>query len=119
MLLRTSLTGLIVFIALAGCTSAGDAKQPAALAHVLIARSPPDGEAPASDPTRNAFMEDYLATHSELIRSTEIATRAVRSKRLQGIPAVAGKDGEYAIVQGLKVERLAGIKDALTVTASG
>jgi hypothetical protein len=117
---RTALTALTVLVALAGRTAAADATQPAAVAHVLICRWVPDGEAPAADPTRSAYLEDYLATHRELIRSSEIATRAARSKRLQGIPGVAGADGAFAIVRALKVEREAtGIRDSLTVTASG
>jgi hypothetical protein len=117
---RSALAALTLLAAWVGHTSVGDATPPAAVAHVLICRWAPDGEARAGNPARTAFMEDYLATHREVIRSAEIATRAARSKRLQGIPAVVGADGAFAIVRALKVEREAtGIRDSLTVTASG
>jgi hypothetical protein len=112
---RTVLTALAVFVTLAGHTVAADTR-PVAVAYVLIARWTPNDHAPAADPAHPGVVEDYLASHMELLRSTEIATRAALSKKLQGVRAVSAAD----IVRAIKVERqTTGIKDSLTLTAVG
>jgi hypothetical protein len=114
---RTALTALTVLAALTGRMAADDATPPVAVAHVLITRLAPARERPAADAA--SYAEDYLSTHRVLIRSPEIASRAARSKRLQGIAVVAGADGA-AVRAALKVEPgPAGIKDSLTITAHG
>lgn len=94
-----------------------DAPKPVAVAHVLITRLAPrehqDGDVDIM------FYEDYLSTQAVLIRSPAITTRAASSKRLQNLSAASGLDGT-AIRHAIKVERgTIGIKDSLTITASG
>src|SRR5205823_14451810 len=73
---------------------------------------------------RQAFMEDYLATHAELVRSSEIVGRAARSPELKDLQSFPDQgDVTYQIVNGLAVSRgrdpTGGVNNILVLSLKG
>lgn len=75
---------------------------------ILVVKKNPDNNLSLSGSPdgRQAFMEDYLATHAELIRSPEIVGRAARSPELKDLQSFPNEgDVTYQIVNGLTASR--------------
>jgi capsular exopolysaccharide synthesis family protein len=73
---------------------------------ILVVKKTPDNTISSGPDGRSTFMEDYLATHAELIRSSEIVGRAARSPELKDLQSFPDQgDLTYQIVNGLAVSR--------------
>jgi len=75
-------------------------------AQVLVVKKQPDAVPVSSVDGRMAVMEDYLATHTTLIRSPEIVKRAAKFLPPEGLKSTgARQDPAAAIGQALTVTR--------------
>jgi succinoglycan biosynthesis transport protein ExoP len=75
-------------------------------AQVLVVKKQPDAVPVSSVDGRMAVMEDYLATHTTIIRSPEVVKRAAKFLPPEGLKSVAGRqDPTGAIGNALTVTR--------------
>jgi capsular exopolysaccharide synthesis family protein len=75
-------------------------------AQVLVVNKTPEALQLAAGESRPAYAEDYLSTHTTLIRSPAIVRVAVQNANLGQLPSLAGHgDLTGEIIQSLKVSR--------------
>src|SRR5262249_53064493 len=93
---------------------------------ILVVKKSPDTAVSFSGGPdgRQTFMEDYLATHADLIRSTEIVGPAARSPELKDLQSFPDQgDLTYQIVGGLTVSRgrdaAGGVNNILVLSFKG